>query len=341
MASRISCGRVSRVVYRLILAGVLAVLGLTAETGRADFTPTSVSRLISIGTGGKLGVYYPTGGLICDFVNQRRFETGLRCLALTTEGSLANLRVVRRGTLDFALAQSDWQYHAVSGDAAFKDVGRDSNLRSVFSLYAEPFTVLVRRDAGIDRFEDLKGKRVNIGNPGSGQRTTLDSVMAAMGWTAENFAVTEDLPLDEEAKALCEGKVDAAILMVGHPNRAVADAVSSCGAILIPLSGELVEQMVARYPYYRPATIAGGTYASNVDDINTFGVVATLVTSARTDPVVVEQVVRAVFDNFDVFRAAHPALAALKREDMTSLGLTAPLHAGAVRYYREAGLLKH
>lgn len=341
LASQLARERVQMLVSRLILVGVLAVLGLTAETGHADISPTSTSRLISIGTGGKSGVYYPTGGLICDFVNQQRFETGLRCLARSAEGSLANLRAIRRGALDFALAQSDWQYHAFTGDAAFKDVGRDPNLRSVFSLYVEPFTVIARRDAGIDRFEDLKGKRVNIGNPGSGQRSTMDKVMAAMGWTVEDFAVTEDLGLDEEAKALCDDKVDAAIFMVGHPNQAMADAINSCGAILIPLPSELIDQMVSHYPYYRSATILGGTYTSNADDIHTFGAVATFVTSARTDPLVVEQVVRAVFENFDKFRSAHPAFASLKREDMTSVGLTAPLHAGAVRYYREAGLLKH
>lgn len=327
--------------YRLVVALAIATLCLPATVSPGSAATDLSSRLVSIGTGSKGGVYYLAGGAMCDLVNADRFEHGLRCLALSTDGSIANLRALRRGTLDLALVQSDLQYQAYRGTGAFEESGHDANLRAVFSLYTEPFTVLARSESFIDSFDDLKGKRVNVGNPGSGQRSTMESVMAILGWTMEDFGVAAELGLDAAAKALCDGDVDAAVFTVGHPDQAIAQAIKACGAVLVPLSRDLIDKVVAANPSYRRAIIAGGTYASNADDVPTFGVVATLVTSAQIEPRIVTQVVRSVFDNFDAFRAMHPVLKNLNRAEMTRVGLTAPLQAGAVRYFREAGLLSH
>lgn len=323
----------------MVLNLAISLLCLVVTVPAASANPDLTSDEVSLGTGSKNGVYYLVGGEICELVNGGRFEHGLRCLTEPSDGSLANLRAVRRDAVDFAFAQSDLQYQAYRGTNVFKESGRDVNLRSVFSLYSEPFTVLARHDANIDNFEDLKGKRVNVGSPGSGQRGTLDSVLAVLGWSLDDFTVAPELGLEDAAKAVCDGDVDAAILTIGHPDQVIADAMKICGAVLVNLGNDLVDKVVAAYPFYQRVTIPGSTYAANGADIVSFGVVATLVTSAQTDPDVVVQVVRSVFANFEAFRDSHPVLRSLDRQSMTHVGLTAPLHAGAVRYFREIGLL--
>ncbi len=312
----------------------VAALWLTAVGGQAAET-----RFISIGTGGLTGVYYPTGGAICRLVNKGRKEHGIKCSVESTGGSIFNLNALRNGELDFGIAQSDWQYHAYHGTSKFKTRGPDKALRAVFSIHSEPFTVVARRDSGIRTFTDLKGKRVNIGNPGSGQRGTMEVLMERLGWTPSDFRLVAELKAAEQSRALCDNKIDAMIYTVGHPNAAIKEATTSCDAVLVPVEGAFVDALIAANPYYAPAVIPGGMYRGTDADIPTFGVKATLVTSARVEDEVVYVLVKAVFDHFDVFRQLHPAFAHLDKADML-LGNSAPFHPGALRYYREAGLLK-
>lgn len=296
------------------------------------------STLIRIATAGAHGIYYPAGGAICRLVNAGRFDHGIRCVAETSPGSVSNLRGVRSGEYDFAIVQSDWHYHAYRGSDAFEEAGRDRELRSVFSLHAEAFTVVARREAEIRSFADLKGKRVNVGAPGSGNRATLNVVLEAVGMTEADFALASELPTDDQARALCDGSLDAVILLVGHPNRAVEEMTKACQAVLVPVAGAVIDQLVEEHPYYLPAEIPGGLYAGDVETVKTFGLAATMVTSFRTDPRIVYEVARAVFENLDAFREMHPALAGLDRDKMIHEALTAPLHSGVVRYLAEQDL---
>lgn len=294
---------------------------------------------ISIGTGGVTGVYYPAGGAICRLVNRDRSEHGIRCGVESTGGSVFNVNAIRSGELEFGVAQSDIQFHAVNGTGQFADGGAFEGLRAVFSLHPEPFTVVARADAGISDFADLQGRRVNIGNPGSGQRATMDVVLDALGWSVDDFAVASELPPAEQAAALCDNNVDAMVYTVGHPSGAIQEATTACDAVLVNVTGPEIEQLVADNPYYRIATIPGGMYRGTDEDATTFGVGATFVTSADVSDDVVYEVVRAIFENLDQFRALHPALDVLDPEQMVQDGLSAPLHDGALRYYREAGLV--
>ena len=319
-----------RRLFAPLLATIALSFSLSAQAGQ---------RFITIGTGGVTGVYYPTGGAICQLVNRGTATHGIRCSVESTGGSVYNLNALRQGELDMGVAQSDWQYHAWHGDSKFAAQGPDKDLRSVFSIHAEPFTVVARRDSGIKTFADLKGKRVNIGNPGSGQRGTMEVVMAAMGWTRDDFALASELKSAEQASALCDNKLDAIVFTVGHPNGSIQEAASSCDVVLVPVDGPVINKLVADNSYYRLATIPGGMYQGNDKDVPTFGVGATFVTSAKVPDEVVYQVVKAVFEHLDRFRRLHPAFAHLKAEEMVKDGLSAPLHPGALRYYREAGLL--
>ncbi|KFE35865.1 TAXI family TRAP transporter solute-binding subunit [Thioclava atlantica] len=318
-------------------------LGLAAAVVGALAAPAAQAKdetFITIGTGGVTGVYYPTGGAICRLMNKNRKEFGVRCSVESTGGSVYNINTIRDGELDFGIAQSDWQYHAYKGDSKFSDKGPFEKLRAVFSIHPEPFTVVARADSGIKNFSDLKGKRVNIGNPGSGQRGTMEVLMDAMGWKSSDFALATELKAAEQSKALCDNQIDAMVYTVGHPSGSIQEATTSCDATLVNVTGDAVDKLVADNPYYAKAVIPGGMYRGNPDDVNTFGVRATLVTSADVPDNVVYALVKSVFDNFDEFKKLHPAFAHLTPEEMVTKGLSAPIHPGALKYYKERGWIK-
>lgn len=295
---------------------------------------------VTIGTGGLTGVYYPTGGSICRLVNKDTSKHGIECKVESTGGSVYNINTIRAGELEMGVAQSDWQYHAYNGTSKFENKGPFKELRAVFSVHPEPFTVVARKDSGIKNLKDLVGKRVNIGNPGSGQRGTMEVLMKAMGWTKDTFKQTSQLKSSEQSKALCDNKIDAMVFTVGHPSGSIKEATTTCESVLVNISGEQVEKLIADNDYYRSAVIPGGMYKGNNQDVKTFGVGATFIASAETPDDVVYTVVKSVFENFDKFKKLHPAFENLKKEEMVRDALSAPLHNGAKKYYKEVGLLK-
>ena len=318
---------------------VIKWLAVTALALSIGVPVWAEQKFVTIGTGGVTGVYYPTGGAICRLVNKKRKEHGIRCSTESTGGSVFNLNTIRAGDLDMGVAQSDWQYHAYHGSSKFKDKGANRELRAIFSVHPEPFTVVARADSGIRNFGDLKGKRVNVGNPGSGQRGTMEVLMEALGWKMSDFELVSELKSSEQSMALCDNKIDAMVFTVGHPSGSIKEATTSCDSVLVNVTGSAVDMLVAENDFYRTATIPGGMYSGNPKDTKTFGVGATFVTSTRTPENVIYEVVKAVFENFDSFRKFHPAFRHLEKKKMIKDGLSAPLHAGAVKYYKEVGLM--
>ena len=314
-------------------AAVAVVASLSAPAAMAE-------EFITIGTGGVTGVYYPTGGAICRLVNKGRRDHGVRCSVESTGGSVYNINTIREGELEFGVAQSDWQYHAYNGTSRFEEAGAFEGLRAVFSVHPEPFTVVARADSGIATFADLKGKRVNIGNPGSGQRGTMEVLMDALGWSTDDFALATELKASEQSAALCDNQIDAMVYTVGHPSGSISEATTACDSVLVEVSGDVVAKLIEDNSFYRSATIPGGMYRGNDEDVTTFGVGATFVSSADVSEEVVYTLVKSVFDNIDDFRGLHPAFANLQPADMASAGLSAPLHDGAAKYYKEAGLIE-
>lgn len=321
---------------RLVALAGAAAIGATLMSAGVN----AETKFVSIGTGGVTGVYYPTGGAICRLMNKTRKEHGIRCSVESTGGSIYNLNNVRAGELEFGVVQSDWQYHAYNGTSKFKDKGADKDLRAVFSVHPEPVTVLARPDSGIKNIDDVKGKRLNIGNLGSGTRGTWEVLQEALGWKLEDLKLASELKSAEMSQALCDNKIDAFFWLVGHPSASTKEAVASCNAKLVNVTGPAIEKLIKDRPYYRVANIPGGMYAGNDKDTTTFGVGATFVTSAKVPDDVVYHLVKAVFTNFDDFRKLHPAFANLKKEEMIKDGLSAPLHDGAAKAYKELGLMK-
>ena len=320
--------------------GILKHLALPAVLATFATGAAQAEEFVTIGTGGVTGAYYPAGGAICRLVNQTRKEHGIRCSVESTGGSIYNINTIREGELQFGIAQSDWQFHAYNGTDKFADAGAYEDLRAVFALHPEAFTVVARTDAGVRTFDDLKAKRVNLGPLGSGSRANMDMLMAAKGWTTDSFALASELKVTEQSAALCDNQIDAFVMTTGHPAGSLSEATTTCAAVMVEVSGPEVDQLVADNSYYRSAVIPGGMYAGTDADVPTFGVGATLVTSAQVSEEAVYVLVKSIFDNFDAFREFHPAFANLKVEEMISAGLSAPLHPGAAKYYKEQGWLQ-
>ena len=312
-----------------IAAAGIALCAVGTEAGAQQ-------KFISIGTGGVTGVYYPTGGAICRLVNKERKQHGIRCSAESTGGSIYNINTIRTGELEFGVAQSDWQYHAYNGTSKFADAGKFDQLRAVFSVHPEPVTVIASDSSGINHIDDIKGSRMNIGNPGSGTRGTWEVLEQALGWQRSDLKLAAEMKSAETGQAVCDGKIDAYFWLVGHPSALTQESLATCDAHLVDVTGPAIDKLIADNAFYRTAVIPAGMY-NNEKDIATFGVGATFVSSAAVPDDVVYVVVKAVFDNFDDFKKLHPAFANLKETEMISDALSAPLHSGAIRYYKERG----
>jgi len=319
---------------KMTLTGGVAAAGLIAMlTGSPALAQ---QKFVTVGTGGVTGVYYAVGGAVCRLMNKDRATTGIRCSVESTGGSVFNVNAIKSGELEFGLSQSDVQFNAFKGEAQFKDKA-DADLRAVFSVHPEPFTVLARKEAGVSKFEDFKGKRFNVGNPGSGTRASMEQLLGKLGWKLSDFSLAAELKADEQGTALCDNKIDGFYYGVGHPSAAIQDPTTACGAKLISITGPAVDALLKEYPYYAKATIPGGMYANNPNPTETYGVLATVVTSAKVPEATVYAMTKAVFENFEEFKKLHPAFANLDPKKMLKDGLSAPLHPGAVKYYKEKG----
>lgn len=317
-----------------ILAGcLLAGLALTAATaGRAAE--------ILIGTDRADSIDFLMGWAICALVSMAAEDEGSRCETLATTGPVFNLTNLRAGAIEAGVVPSDIQYHGFnhSGPFSFVDVAYD-DLRALTSMQAEPFTLVVRRDSGIRSLNDLKGRRVNIGSSGSRERDIMDMVVAAKGWAADDFELANELPASQQSLALCHGQVESVVYIVAHPDSTVGQLIELCEAAIVEAAGPDIAALVEASPFLAFAVIPGGLYADSPDAVRTFGIRASLVSSTNVDAETAYLWVRAVFDNLPRFRWMHPTLGDLDGEEMIGEGLTAPLHEGAERYYREKGLV--
>lgn len=321
-----------RATIKLLAAAAFAACAFTTPAVAQQ------QKFITVGTGGIVGVYYPLGGAICRFVNASRKDHGLRCTVESTGGSVFNINAVMSGDMDIGFAQSDTQYYAMTGAAAFKDKPQPK-LRALFSVYPELLTLVTRQDANIKTFADIKGKRINVGDPGSGTRVTTELVMKEMGIKLEDLKFAGELKFVEMAPALCDNKIDAFTFVAGHPNAIFQEAATTCASSIASITGPAVDKLVKENAFYAKASVPGKMYKGTDNPQPTFGVMATVVASADLPEQTAYIITKAVFDNFDDFRKLHPAVANITKEQMLE-GNTVPFHPGALKYFKEKGLVK-
>jgi len=317
----------------LFMAALLTA-GMTGTVRAAEF-------VIGVGDGAR--VHFHIGRALCRVI--KRSIQGASCEAKQIEGRdqaepLAVLNNVRNGAIEIGIVQSDWIHHAYkgSGPAKFGDE-KYTNLRTLFVLHGEPFTVVARQDARITKLDDLAGKRVNIGQPRSRQRVVMEQVMAAKGWTRDTFQVADELAGPEQSLALCHNRIQAMVVTVAHPDPDIRKTLKLCGAEIVEIAGQAIDKLIAQEPYFTVITIPAGTYETQADTVKSFGARVAAVTSEDMPEDLVYAVVKAVFENLDSFKRLHPGLGHLQAKDLMKNGVTAPLHPGAVRYFREAGLM--
>jgi len=315
-----------------LLFPMAALFGMAQEPVRGKTT------FVTIGTGGITGVYYPTGGAIARIVNKNRKMYGIRCTVESTAGSVFNINAVMGGDLDFGIVQSDRQYQAIKGDAEWKTKGPQNDLRAVFSIHPESITLVAAGDAGINTFANLKGKRINIGNPGSGQRQNSIDALFANGIDYKKNLIAEGVKAAEAPGLLQDGRIDAFFYTVGHPSGAIKEATAGKRKVKF-IAIPNVDKLTAKFPYYAKAYVPIKFYprSINKEDVQTFGVKATFITSAKVPENVVYAITKEVFENFEDFKKLHPAYEVLSKQGMLE-GLSAPIHKGAIKYYKEAGL---
>jgi len=297
------------------------------------FPMTLSAQEITIGTGGPTGVYYPAGKAICNAVNKGTSAHGIHCTAIATGGSINNVKKLQGSMIDFGIVQSDVQYYAVNGFGPFHSAGPDKKLRAALGLFTESFTIIARADAHIRSLDDLKGKRVNVGNLGSGQRSNMELVMKAKGWTLADFGKATYFTSDQQGKALCANKIDAFVFVAGHPNESIKTTSQHCKVILVQTYDNAIKTLIHKYPYFSAVRIPSDTYKGTGNSTATFGVTATLVTSSQTPDNVVKIVIKSIFENFTDFRFEHTALIHLKPKMMVKAKHIAPLHPGARSYF--------
>jgi TRAP transporter TAXI family solute receptor len=320
-----------------VLAVVLIGVGVSTAGCKAR-----KRTFVTIGTGGVTGIYYPTGGAISKMVNKKFDEYKIKATVESTSGSVFNINAVINGDLEFGVVQSDRQYQAYNGLVEWSKSGKQTELRAIFSIHPESITLIASKKSGIRGIKDLKGKRINLGNPGSGQLQNSRDVLKAAGLTERDLAA-EYVRAVEAPGLLQDERLDAFFYTVGHPNGNIKEATSGrIKVFIVPIKGEEVERMLERYPYYAKSVIPHSFYpaALNTEDIETIGVKATLVTSEKVDEDIVYAVTKEVFENLEEFKSLHPAYRVLTKEDMLK-GLSAPIHKGALRYYKEASLEKY
>jgi TRAP transporter TAXI family solute receptor len=327
---------------RTFIIAVALIFGLSLLVGSGPFEKNAEAgktTFVTIGTGGITGVYYPTGGAIAKMVNKKRKEYGIRATVESTGGSVFNVNAIMSGDLDFGVVQSDRQFQAVKGLAEWKDKGPQKDLRAVFTIHPESITLVAADDAGINSIQDLKGKHVNIGNPGSGQRQNSIDALEAGGLNWKTDIKAEGVKAAEAPGLLQDERIDAFFYTVGHPNGNIKEATSGKRKVhMVPIMD--VDKLLAEYPYYAKAVIPMKFYtsATNKGDVETFGVKATFVTSSKVPDEVVYAITKEVFDNFETFKKLHPAYSVLTKKNMLE-GMSAPIHPGAMKYYKEAGLM--
>ncbi len=325
----------SNIQYFFLFITIFVLLLLFYSNNLFQDTSTE-KQFVNIGTASISGVYYPVGGILCKLVN--KLDKNMKCSVQSTPGTVYNLNALRTRDIDVGFAQADAEYNAYHSLGIFDDKRPMTELRTLFLVHSDVFTVVVRQDSNIKKFDDIKHQRVNIGAPGTGVRSTMTQLMDIKGWKENDFKLSTDLKSSEQAQSLCDNKIDVMIDVIGHPSGAVQEASATCDTMILPIDKETIDALIAKHPYYGHHIIPGGIYPGTENDINTFSVRTSVLSTTNVDDEIIYNLVKAAFKGFKLIKSSRPVFAHLTKKDMVDTN-TAPLHNGAIKYYKEVGLL--
>ena len=320
-------------MVRVLLAGLAALVAAGTASAAA------LDKFLALGTSSTGGVYYPVGQGLCGLINDGRIEHRIRCVAYATGGSVYNIQAVESGQLDIAITRADLAYQAYRGEGDFAEFGPNRKLRIIANLYSQPVGVIVKADSEIKTLDGAEGKRINIGNLGSGKRTISELIFDIKGWSRKTFKEVQELSTARMGQAFCDGKVDVLIESIGIPSDFYDRMTRQCAGKFVPLSDQLIAGIQARAPFFFVDTIRGGVYPHNASDVKTVGIKIVLITSARVHPYSIGIVARAMLSDIEKFRARHPVLGNARPQTMLLEGIKIPFHDGAAAYYKQKGLL--
>jgi len=329
--------------FRSLLIAGIAVICLMALGIVVPGSASARTSFVTIGTGGVTGVYYPLGGAISKIVNKKSKKYKLKVTVESTGGSVFNVNSIMAGDLEFGIVESSRQYQAWNGQMEWAKKGPQKNLRSVCSFHPESVTIVAGDDSNINTFMDLKGKHVNIGNPGSGQRGEAIELLNQAGLNWKTDIKAEGMKAVESAQMLQDGRIDAFFYTVGHPNGSIKEATAGNRKVhFVPIPDSILMPLIKKHSYFAKAYIPIKFYpfSSNKKDVPTLAVKATFCTSKKVSRKTVYDITKEIFDNLEAFKKLHPAFSVLTKQNMLT-GLTAPIHPGALKYYKEAGLIKY
>ena len=321
-----------KAMKKMIMAGALCVAGAALIAGCGGGSGSSAGggkQFLNIATGGTAGTYYPLGGALAELLNQN--IKGMNASAQSTGASVANVNMLKDGSVDIAFIQNDIAYYAANGKEMFKD-NKVENIRGIAALYPETVQFVTTADKGIKSIADLKGKKVAVGASGSGAEANARQILGAYGLTYDDIDV-QYLSFGEAADALKDGNVDVGVVVAGFPTAAIQDLAANKSAALVNIDAEHADKLMKQYPYFTKITVPKGTYPGQEEDVNTVAVKCVIVTTDKLSDDLGEQIVKAIYEHLDRMKAAH-AVGKYITKDTALEGMSIKMNAGAEKYLK-------
>lgn len=321
-----------KAMKKMIMAGALCVAGAALIAGCGGDSGSSAGggkQFLNIATGGTAGTYYPLGGALAELLNQN--IKGMNASAQSTGASVANVNMLKDGSVDIAFIQNDIAYYAANGKEMFKD-NKVESIRGIAALYPETVQFVTTADKGIKSIADLKGKKVAVGASGSGAEANARQILGAYGLTYDDIDV-QYLSFGEAADALKDGNVDVGVVVAGFPTAAIQDLAANKSAALVNIDAEHAEKLMKQYPYFTKITVPKGTYPGQEEDVSTVAVKCVIVTTDKLSDDLGEQIVKAIYEHLDRMKAAH-AVGKYITKDTALEGMSVKMNAGAEKYLK-------
>ena len=321
-----------KAMKKMIMAGALCVAGAALMAGCGGDSGSSAGggkQFLNIATGGTAGTYYPLGGALAELLNQN--IKGMNASAQSTGASVANVNMLKDGSVDIAFIQNDIAYYAANGKEMFKD-NKVENIRGIAALYPETVQFVTTADKGIKSIADLKGKKVAVGASGSGAEANARQILGAYGLTYDDIDA-QYLSFGEAADALKDGNVDVGVVVAGFPTAAIQDLAANKSAALVNIDAEHADKLMKQYPYFTKITVPKGTYPGQEEDVSTVAVKCVIVTTDKLSDDLGEQIVKAIYEHLDRMKAAH-AVGKYITKDTALEGMSVKMNAGAEKYLK-------